>query len=94
MDKSYHWNPDKNRTLILTRGISFDDVVSAIDAGNIVDKIAHPNSKKYPNQQIIYVLIKGYIYMVPCIEDQNEAFLKTIIPSRKANKKYNKKETK
>lgn len=94
MDISYSWNPEKNRTLISTRGISFDDVVNAIDAGKTVDKIAHPNSKKYPNQQIIYVSINNYVYMVPCVENQNEVFLKTIIPSRKANKKYNKKESK
>jgi len=94
MDISYHWNPDKNRTLISTRGISFDDVVNAIDSGYTVDKIAHPNSKKYPNQQIIYVLIREYIYMVPCVENEDEVFLKTIIPSSKANRKYNKKESK
>jgi len=94
MDKTYQWNPDKNRTLISTRGISFDDVVNAIDSGYAVDKIAHPNSKKYPNQQIIYVLVNDYVYMVPCVEDQNKVFLKTIIPNRKANKKYNKKESK
>lgn len=94
MDISYRWNPDKNRTLISTRGISFDDEVNAIDAGKTVDKIAHPNSKKYPNQQIIYVSINDYVYMVPCVENKNEVFLKTIIPSRKANKKYNKKEPK
>lgn len=94
MDISYNWNAVKNRTLISTRGISFDDVVDAIGAGYTLDKIAHPNPKKYPNQQIIYVLIKDYVYMIPCLEHGDEVFLKTIIPSRKANKKYNKKEPK
>ena len=32
--------------------------------------------------------INNYIYLVPFIETENEIFLKTIIPSRKATKKY------
>jgi hypothetical protein len=28
------------------------------------------------------------VYLVPFIENENEIFLKTIIPSRKATKKY------
>ena len=32
--------------------------------------------------------INDYIFLVPFIEDENKIFLKTIIPSRKATKKY------
>ena len=32
--------------------------------------------------------INNYAYLVPYIEDENEIFLKTIIPSRKATKIY------
>jgi len=34
------------------------------------------------------VSIEGYAYLVPFIENESEIFLKTIIPSRKATKKY------
>ena len=34
------------------------------------------------------VLIDGYAYLVPYIQESEEIFLKTIIPSRKATKKY------
>jgi hypothetical protein len=34
------------------------------------------------------VLIEGYAYLVPYVESETEIFLKTIIPSRKATKKY------
>jgi len=34
--------------------------------------------------------IKNYVYIVPYVESENEIFLKTIIPSGKMNKKYNK----
>ncbi len=32
--------------------------------------------------------INNYAYLVPYIEDEEEIFLKTIIPSRKATEKY------
>ena len=32
--------------------------------------------------------IEGYIYLVPYRETEDEIFLKTIIPSRKATKEY------
>ncbi len=32
--------------------------------------------------------VKGYVNLVPYLETENEVFLKTIMPSRKATKKY------
>jgi len=32
--------------------------------------------------------IDGYAYLVPYVENEEEIFLKTIIPSRKATKRY------
>jgi hypothetical protein len=34
------------------------------------------------------VQIDDYVYLIPFIENEHEVFLKTIIPSRKATKKY------
>jgi hypothetical protein len=34
------------------------------------------------------VVIERYAYLVPFVESENEIFLKTIIPSRKASKQY------
>ncbi len=34
------------------------------------------------------VNVKGYAYLVPYVEEEDGYFLKTIIPSRKATKKY------
>jgi len=48
----------------------------------------HPNKKKYPNQKILIIDVDEYAYLVPCVIDKDEYFLKTIIPSRKATKKY------
>jgi hypothetical protein len=34
------------------------------------------------------VSLKGYAHMVPFVENDEEVFLKTIMPSRKATKQY------
>ncbi len=86
----------QNRTLIALREIGFEEIVAVLDKEGYVKDLPHYNPAKYPNQRIFYVKIREYIYMVPYVEDAIRIFLKTIIPSRKANKKYNKieKETK
>jgi uncharacterized DUF497 family protein len=86
--KSYAWNAEKNDLLKEARGISFEEVVLHIQFGNEVDIYDHPNQKRYPGQKISVVLIEGYAYLVPFVENEDEIFLKTIIPSRKATKQY------
>ncbi len=71
-----------------TRGITFDEDIERISAGAKVIETEHPNQKKYPNQKILVVDIDDYAYLVPFVKNNNEYFLKTIIPSRKATKKY------
>ncbi|RKZ41651.1 MAG: toxin [Gammaproteobacteria bacterium] len=70
------------------RELSFEKVVSFIKNGHLLDVIKHPNKDKYPNQKIFIVEINDYAYMIPYVESEEEVFLKTIIPSRKATKKY------
>lgn len=70
------------------RGITFEEIVQKIESGAKVIETDHPNKKKYPNQKILIVDVEGYAYLVPCVIDKNGYFLKTIIPSRKATKKY------
>jgi len=53
-----------------------------------LDDIKHPNQKKYSGQRMMVLDIYEYIYLVPYVETENEIFLKTIIPSRKATKDY------
>ena len=82
------WNDEKNAFLKEQRGVCFDDVVSAINEGHVLDIIQHPQKSRYPNQLIYVVLINEYVYCVPCVEDDEKIFLKTIFPSRKFTKKY------
>lgn len=86
--KYFDWDEGKNLRLKIERGIGFEDVVAAIDEGRALDEFDHPNQKLYPNQRILVVEIADYAYYVPYVEDEEKIFLKTIIPSRKATKKY------
>jgi uncharacterized DUF497 family protein len=88
MGMFFNWNDEKNAQLIKERGISFEEVVFCIHNYGILDKVEHPNIEKYPNQNIYVVLINEYVYLVPYVENDDEIFLKTIIPSRKAMKQY------
>ena len=86
--KYYDWNDEKNELLKKLRGVSFEQVVLAIVSGDLIDRVKHPNPDKYPNQRVFLVKIEDYIYSVPYVEDDEKMFLKTIMPNRKATKKY------
>ena len=86
--KHFVWNSDKNSQLVTERGISFERVVYYIEKERVLDVINHPNSLKYPNQRMFIVSIDNYAYLIPFVENNSEIFLKTIIPSRKATRKY------
>jgi len=85
----FTFSPDKNLKLKQERGISFEEIISAIDNGQLMDVLEHPNKAQYSNQKIYVVCVRDYIFLVPFVEDENgNIFLKTIIPSRKAKQKY------
>lgn len=86
--KPHRWNEEKNSWLKEVRGIGFEEVVSAIEQGNLLDTTDHPNIERYPNQQIYVVNVQEYAYVVSFVETEEEIFLKTIIPSRKSTKQY------
>ena len=85
---TYNWDKEKSLLLKKTRGISFEQIIIHIEQGDLVDIIKHPNGEKYNHQKILIINIDNYIYAIPFVENQNERFLKTIIPSRKFTKKY------
>ena len=89
--KLYRWDEEKNAKLKRDRGIGFEAVIEAIKSARVVDDYEHPNETKYPHQRIMVVIIENYGYIVPYIENETEMIFKTLIPSRKATKKYLKK---
>ncbi len=86
----YSWNAGKNVELSQdsNRNISFEQIIEQIGKGYLLDVIKHPNEEKYPNQKMFIVEFNNYAYLVPFIESKESVFLKTIIPNRKATKKY------
>jgi len=86
--KPINWNSTKNQQLISERGISFEDIVFFLQQGALLDDVEHPDSDKYPSQRVFVINIDDYAYLVPYVENRKEIFLKTVIPSRKATKKY------
>ena len=92
--KIFSWNSEKNVLLKAERQISFEDIVLYIEMGFLLDVLEHPNQQKYKGQKVFVVRVDDYVYLVPFIETEKEVFLKTIIPSRKATRKYLKGSTK
>lgn len=86
--KPFRWSADKNKALKLLRGVSFEGIVVAVEAGGLLDVLEHPNKARYPNQKILVVALDGYVHLVPFVEEPEHYFLKTLIPSRKATRDY------
>jgi len=85
---TYNWNKEKNLVLKRERNLSFEQIVSHIESGDLLDIVQYPNKEKFAHQKILIIQIEDYIISVPFIENGDERFLKTIIPSRKLTKKY------
>ena len=82
------YGKEKNELLKQSRGIGFEEIISAINSGKILDVYNHPGQANYPQQKIYVVEALDYVYLVPFIRNEEGIFLKTIIPSRKAKKIY------
>ena len=86
--KQINWSAEKNQLLMSERGVSFEDVLFALQSGRLLDDLVHPNKFKYSNQRMFVVEIDEYAWLVPYVENEGEIFLKSVIPSRKATKHY------
>ena len=86
--KLINWIRDKNEWLRNTRGICFEDILFYLDNNFLIDDVEHPNQTKHEVQRMMVFNVAEYIYLVPYVESEDEIFLKTIIPSRKATKDY------
>jgi uncharacterized DUF497 family protein len=82
------WDQAKNEQLKEKRGVSFEEVMDAMFGDGLIKTERHPNWKRYPRQYMHTIEIKNYVYLVPFVEDKEKYFFKTIIPSRKATKRY------
>jgi hypothetical protein len=88
MMKAINWNVEKSQFLKQSRGICFEDIVFHIGRGDVLDDYCHKDQQKYPGQRIMVVRVDNHVFLVPYVETEDELFLKTIIPSRKATQRY------
>jgi uncharacterized DUF497 family protein len=86
--KPFRWSTEKNEALETDRGVSFETIVVAIDAGGHLDILSHPNQANCPRQQGLVVAADNYVYLAPAVEEKDGYYLKTIIPSRKATRDF------
>ena len=77
------WNALKNIRLRLTRKISFQEIIKA----NLKGSRRNP-SRNF--QRVLEYEHRGYMWVVPFVVDKKGIFLKTIYPSRKLKKLYEK----
>jgi len=85
---TFLFDQSKNLRLLHERGITFEQVIALIEAGEVIDVLENPNQDTYPGQWIYVVNVDGYCYLVPFVQKEGILFLKTIIPSRKATRNY------
>lgn len=91
--KPFRWSPEKNELLEHERGISFEEITVAAEAGKLLEVVPRPNPAKCPRQKVMVVGVAGYAYLVPYVEKEDLFFLETIIPSRKATRDFISKES-
>ena len=84
----YEWDPLKNEWLKAERNISFEAIVFHLSQGDVWKLADHPDQVNYPGQRIYFVVVDGYVYLVPHVIEKEYIFLKTIIPSRKATRAF------
>lgn len=86
--KPFDWNMAKAEWLRKVRGVTFEEIIFHIQAGDLLDVLEHKKPDRYPGQRIFVVNVEGYVYLVPFVESDEMIFLKTVIPSRKMTKVY------
>ncbi len=80
------WDEEKNTKLRLERNISFEEVAQILLGKQYIDILKNPARE---NQLLFVVPIRGYIWAVPFLIDEDDnIILKTAYPSRKLNKIY------
>ncbi len=77
----YSWSQERNLILQDKRGITFEEIVAAIEADHLLGHVDHPTKLR---QKIYIVEINGYPWDVPyVVQEDGSKFLKTAFPNRK-----------
>ncbi|MBU1726065.1 MAG: toxin [Candidatus Omnitrophica bacterium] len=79
--ENIRWSKLKSERLKRTRGVSFEEIIQA----QLLGIKENPNRV---NQGILVYYYKRYVWAVPFVLEGEGIFLKTIYPSRKLRKIY------
>ncbi|MCL2066552.1 MAG: hypothetical protein FWG99_03705 [Treponema sp.] len=80
------WDNEKNRKLIVERGLSLENFASLILEKKYLAVLKNPSRKE---QKVFIISWQDYTYAVPFIIDKEQnIILKTVFPSRKYHKLY------
>jgi uncharacterized DUF497 family protein len=79
----FRFDEQKNRRILLDRGVSFHDAIDAITGGDLLEVLYNPNQQSYPGQLIVVVRINDYPYCVPVDVRGEVYYLRTVYPCRK-----------
>ena len=82
---NFRWSILKNSKLKDIRGVGFEEILKEEYLG----ALEHPQRK---NQRLLLFLYNEYVWVVPCIIEDEYVFLKTLFPSSKYTKLYSKGE--
>lgn len=85
-DRDYAFDPVKNDQLKRERCSSFEQIISLIEAGNLIQILEHPDGDKYQGQWLFEINVDGYVYVVPVARQGSTLLPKTVYPSRKATR--------
>lgn len=75
------WNKLKSERLKKVRGASFEELI-------VAERVAIKRHPKKETQSIMLFKYRGYVWVVPYVENKDYKFLKTLYPSRKYTKLY------
>jgi len=79
----FEWDEKKNREVQQERGVTFQDVVDAVEDNRVLFFGKDKRQDKYPGQYLLVVEINNYPWVVPCEFRGDKLRLITIYPSRK-----------
>ena len=83
--RNLRWDLEKSRKLKRDRGVSFEEIIRS----KLITALRHP---KRSNQRLLLFEHNDYIWVVPFVQKGNEYFLKTLFPSRKYTRIWEKGE--
>lgn len=75
------WCVEKDRVLKYRYGVSFGELMRCRKIG----MTPHPTRE---SQRLMFFEMEGYVWVIPFVENEDEAFLKTFYPSRKYTRLY------